>query len=63
MVGVPHRGEVGETKEGGALLLDDLCLNVDGCDVWEGKSFVAAVTRVASGDHVLTTVIICGGDG
>ena len=64
--GAPHRGEVGEVKEGGVLLLGDLGLDVDGCDVCEGKSFRAAVTastQAASGHHVLLHTLLCGGGG
>lgn len=60
--GAPHRGEVGEAKEGGRLLLGDLGLDVDGCDVWEGKSFGGAVTALSQDHVLLPSLPCCGGD-
>lgn len=50
----PHRGEISETNGGDALLLDDLGLDVDVCDVRKGKAAVVRVTALtpSPGDHV-----------
>lgn len=48
MEGAPHRGEISETNGGDALLLDDLGLDVDVCDVRKGKAAVARVTAFDS---------------
>jgi hypothetical protein len=51
VVGIIHRREVSDTNKGGMLLLEDLRLDVDGCDVGEGKAFcVGGVVAVLSQD-------------